>query len=819
MAGRLQAPMGMAESLPECQSRPLAWCGLASAGPEVPLADKIAVPRSNPQSAPDVNSQSRWGWPGVALALGLMTFWSLHALRTLPFDLSWRDAFTGAREVIAATGPAAVRIWLFWGCAALLTFGIVERIDPSVDPGDAMLIGAASPWVIGAVLGVVLGPWGLFNPATIWGLMIAGAAWLWRHPPALRFPSATPGRTLALLAVVLLGVSYLPLQLASPVVPFMDVLSYPSSVQRILTFHRYLPFDNDPYGCWGPYAQTPYLELFYAALAMGSGTQLAVLAESAAMMPMAALLIFAAYRLGKTFFDDTAGGFAALLLFLTCLFRRAQGMRGTAVAFAIIALGLALFLDPRIRRVAFFAGSAMLGIGVGSHAIIGGLGLLVAGFGLVLPLAEGDSRRVRAGVIALSGAALIALPELLIGLSRAVPVTILAMSMLAGIALIGLATLMLDPLPQNHHLSETAARAPDFALRLVNGLLIGGFLLALVRHLATPYPLAREVFDNLPILATLCLAGLLATLALMVLEHPLRLRYAGLAALPLVIATVGDLLDPALRSLAHNAASGMMTSDVHIKLFDYWCPFFLIFPAGLLCTIGWQRVSRPLTLLAVMALLLYPFGWSANDVYYDSLEHSVTELWAFNLDTAAHGYWQGHIDTRWTFSRSEMGLIDTLNREIAHGRITVRTHVLHLADTIYYWRLQQFAILTGIDDDIIEYQHDPNNQWEGGSRVRGLDQLPAAFQARPPYILIQDPPPRWFVEPPPGYDRIWSNGPVRLYRRADLAHVDALPPSEPFRRYGLGVVLLLLAGFIVAAPRTTRRPPIGLPRADAVDTP
>src|SRR5207302_4262392 len=176
----------------------------------------------------------------------------------------------------------------------------------------------------------------LFGTITIALLLIAATIVLAIYPPRIEWKMPSPGQRLALLAVALLAISMVPLQLASPVVPFMDVLSYPSSVQRILTFHVYLPFNNDPYGCWGPYAQTPALELLYAMLALGSHTIEGPLAESAAMLPMAARMIFGAYRAGRTFFNDTAGGIAGLFLFFACLFRRAQGMRGTAVAFALV---------------------------------------------------------------------------------------------------------------------------------------------------------------------------------------------------------------------------------------------------------------------------------------------------------------------------------------------------------------------------------------------------------------------------------------------------------------------------------------------------
>src|SRR5438552_858396 len=100
-------------------------------------------------------------------------------------------------------------------------------------------------------------------------------------------------RRLALLAALLIAIVILPLQLGSPVVPYYDVLSYPASAQRIISFGKYLPFDNDPFGCWGPQAQTPGLDLLYALTAMGSNTPLALLAESAMIVPMAALIVCA----------------------------------------------------------------------------------------------------------------------------------------------------------------------------------------------------------------------------------------------------------------------------------------------------------------------------------------------------------------------------------------------------------------------------------------------------------------------------------------------------------------------------------------------
>jgi hypothetical protein len=344
-------------------------------------------------------------------------------------------------------------------------------------------------------------------------------------------------------------------------------------------------------------------------------------------------------------------------------------------------------------------------------------------------------------------------------------------------------------------------------------MLIGGLIfLVLFRHAFARYSLYEAVASNLPLLFVCCFAGLVAAFGIVVGAQPLRSRYAGIAALGLMLGVLGDFLDPALRALGHDAATLMMTGDVSIKLVDYWAPYFLIFPAGFLFALAYERWSAPLTLFVLLTILMYPWRQTKDPVDYDSLEHAISEQWAFNLHTAATGYWIGDNDHHWKFDHDSWRLIDVLNHEIAAGRITPATHILHLTGTISSWSMVQFAIMTGINDDPIEYQHDPNNQWEGGSRVRGLDQLEAAMESRPPYILIQDRPPAWFADPPPGYDQIYLNYAdllrrpyaVRLYRRHDLARLSAPATPANFKRLGFGLLLVAVAFLIVMLPERLR---------------
>ena len=369
-----------------------------------------------------------------------------------------------------------------------------------------------------------------------------------------------------------------------------------------------------------------------------------------------------------------------------------------------------------------------------------------------------------AAMASLAGATLIAIPEFAIGLARPLRYPILPLCLATGVVLI---------VASVNRIRDDSTARDRTRLNLLNVALIAAFVLAVIyRHAVEPYSLYAQVAGNLPMLTLFCFAGLLAAAGTLY-ERASAMPYAAIVVVALALGIVGEYLDAILRPISQGAATGMMVSDLRIKLWDYWIPYFLTLPAGFLFSLAYDRWSKPVTFFALLTILIYPWNQIKDPVDYDSVEHSITEQWAFNLQTAADGYWAGHSDRRWTLGNEEMPLIAKLQEEIAAGRITTATHILHICDTISSWSLVQFPVLTGINDDPLEYQHDPNNQWEGGSRVRGLQDLDAALAERPPYILEQVPPRASLGDPPAGYDLILSSGYIRLFRRHDLVGAPA----------------------------------------------
>jgi hypothetical protein len=705
----------------------------------------------------ELDGSREWivAWTGVAI----VTLAAMWRLRDFPYHLSWIAAFRGMREVLPTTLWAAVRIWIFWAWGAAVLAGLILRMDPEIDLADAILGGLGGLWVLAYFLGIILGPLRLFNTATLWSLLALGTVWLWYRPPRIRRTSMTTGQKLALLAAALLAVSMLPLQLASPVAPFMDVLAVPSAAQRVVTFGVYLPFDNDPYGIWVPAAQSMGLELFLAMLAFGADLHRSAgaLAQSQAMLPISVLMIFATWRLGKTLFNDTAGGVAALLLFWTCLFRRAQGVRGAVDVFALIGLGLAFFLDRSHRQILMALGAMILGAAVASYSLNGGLAMIVASVGVVFWLSERDYRLFAAGVLCLAGTTLTTVPELAVSLGRRLPYAALAASVAAGLALI---IVVCARTPSK---SQAANRK---TLAILNTLLVAALVLAAIRgELQQRGSLFYQVAANLPLLAFFCVTGLAAAIVVSWRDHGALIPYVGLVAVALAFGLPGGYVD----ALAHTPQYRMtLLWDVFPHLVDYWCPYFLVLPAGFAVALAYDRWPRPLVFFVLMALLIYPVHMIKDPVYYDSAEHSISEHWAFNLHTAAEGYWAGAADGRWTMDGNGRALTDRLRGEVAAGRITPATHVLHLTNETSAWGLAQVAIFTGIDDDPIDFHYEPDNPFQAGGRVRGPDDLRAALARRPPYILEQCPAPAWMGDPPDGYTQIFGGGNLRLYRRDDL---------------------------------------------------
>lgn len=633
---------------------------------------------------------------------------------------------------------------------------ILLRLDPSLGLSDAILSGAAGSWIFAFFAGNLLGPLGLFRTSTIWIFVAIAAIWIARYPPNVTLRRPSTGQKLAILACVLAGVSILPLQLGSPVPPYLDTLNLPAAVQRILTFRRYLPFNNDPYGHWSPGIQTPGLELFDAFLGFGANIRLGVLAVTAGMVPMAMLLLFSVYRLGRSLVSDLAGGFAAILLLATTLLMRAQQMRGTAVDFALVGIAIAMFIDRRRRPLTTGIGALAIGTAIASHAIDGFIGFATLASLLPLRILEDDFRSAALEGACLFGALLFAIPEFAVALRFPLPYPALPAAQLAGGLVIWWAAKRIGP---------RAATTSKFALWIERAIVICALILLLWRP--APAGFLHELPSDFPLLYLLCIAGLLVVA---VLQQTAAARFYPIC-ITFLICAVAEYLISSNRFSPSGAQAQFALSDVVYKIAEYWYPFLIVFPAAALCEYLSRRLPSPLIVAILLALIVFP--WLPRPKLHIAYsEHSLAEQWAINLHDAKVGWWQGSSDSRWIQSTAEVRLAETLRAEIAGGRITPQTHIVQVTPQNPGWPdVLTFSVFTGINDDpYIFGPHEPfDERGYANSRMRTVATLPGALAQHPPYILVRGEPPSWLRLPLPGYAEIFHDDDIRLYRLSTIA--------------------------------------------------
>lgn len=701
----------------------------------------------------------------IVVGLLLLAMLSVAMLPEPFHGYVWNSTFTGFAKLLPLTGWTAMRVWTFWAIAGVIIALILKRIDPDFETFDALIGGVAGTWIFAYIAGNLLGPLGLFRFSTIWLIAIGAIVWLWRRPPAFAFSGPSIGQKLALLACVLMAIGTLPLELGSPIPPVMDALNVPASAQRIVTFAKYLPFDNDPYGYWTSLDRVPAVELFYAMLAMGTLTKLAVVAEMAALVPMSCFIIFATYRLGCSLLGDLAGGISSILLLAGTVLTRTESMRGTAVAFALVAVGLAFISDPQRRPVRTAVGALALGTAVASQAIIGGLGIATAGFALVVGLLDSDVTGVLAEGFCLLGALMVAVPEFAVGMNHRLPYPLLPLSQLVGLALICYAASRLGPRPS----------PGNVIVKCVTVTVVLG-LVALLVWSPPSMVMLRGLRDTFPMLLLLCVVGLAASVWLG-RKQPTAIWVIAIA---LLAGCFAEYVTSADWSRFNGAEASFGRGNVGHKIAEYWYPYFLAFPGAVIFDWVYRRWSRWVSIVVLLALVMVPIGPPPNqDIAY--MEHPLADEWAWEWLLTKQGWWGGTLDTRWAQGPAELALNDVLRAEIRAGRITTRTHIVHITPhTIIFQDVLLFSLYTGIDDDLYVMKPvAPLDQGDtAGSRLRPISMLPAALAKQPPYLVVHQQVPPWLTLPPAGYDEIFNRGGVRLFRRDDLAPGATAPSSR-----------------------------------------
>ena len=748
----------------------------------------------------------------VALLVGCgLLIAGLEVVRVSPlWGFTYSGAMSGVLPQLSVTGPAAVLIAAATAANVLAGAVALRLLGGPAYRGlsELALSGFAAAVVLDAGVLFVLGSAGLLGWPELLALhatvAVAYVATRRRRPlmaGPMRMHISRPAAWWLLIVAVWAGP--LIVQLASPAVPFMDVLpNHVAPVEHIRVFGSFTTLTTSPSPIYGP----SRLMLGYVAL-LGQLTTLtnldAVLAEAAFALPLTILLALAVRRLARDLFGGSASFWVLLTFPLTFTFMRIPDSRDTVVVFPLAAWALCTIAGELRRRkgplrpdeiraavppassrrpdlaLAFALGGAFL-----VHPVIGLVAITAAGGALILYPAC-LARRL---VPALGGGLVLAVPQALTMAGIDAPSWIGAVFVAAGIGTAFVLAFVVGALADrgSSDAAEDAASAePDtgtthddatdwastaeWGRAALVGAAIAALLIVARSHIPQPGDPASEVMIDFPHLVWLCLGGV--ALSVLRLGRGWIVLGCGIAA-----------------GLAAWAASGLVgyadltQQSVHYevpKSVEYWLPVMLAIGASAaLAAVSRQRrlgLLGPVVIGVFLLVAVYPTTQPlATNV--QSGEHRASESVGLALREAERGYWDlgypgVYPDARLIIDAPRQEVVDELRSEEAAGRLGPSTRVLHIASSFQQWVSVPIGVFTGAMETSISLQPELSIHTVGG-RLLGFDQLDAQLTSGYGYVVLEPAglAPDLISEVQAGlsaggYRQIWNNSQAMIYTR------------------------------------------------------
>ncbi|MGO9180873.1 MAG: hypothetical protein ACLQHS_16665 [Candidatus Limnocylindrales bacterium] len=632
---------------------------------------------------------------------------------------------------LRVTGPATLALS---GAMALeLAAGAILmralRRTPFPSWSDALLEGYAGAVVLDVLLLFGLGGEGLFRAPLLAGILgavvLAGTRLrpIVRRRPVFRRPHL--GRW-PLVALVWCGP--LILTLASPVVPFSDVLpNHVAPVEHLAVFGSFATLATSPSPSYGASRVFQGYVALLGSLAALTGLP-ATLAVAAFAVPLTLVCALAARRLAAVLFGPRAGYWALLVFPLSFTFARLTDARDSVTALPLAA-ALALLVRPAIRasptrsaRGADLPLVAALAATVLVHPLVGAF---TAATVLLVSLTD-PGRYMRRVVPALAGALVACLPQAAV-MAGFAPVPAV------GLVAFGAAittTALLARLAQQLTSAGFVLRVPKVGRRtwpLAASALMVAALIVLVDRALLPTALGwlRLGFPVLFIGALIGLLGLLRSVPVgrSVLAASLGV---GLDALVLVALVPGSSLD--VQSLRYEVP----------KAVGYWLPWACVpVTAGVLAAVWRWRGPLPARLAIIgifLAIALLPIGGAVPNT--EQASHPVADTLAYDLHTAQRGYWQGYPDPRLVLDASGRALVAFLRGEEAAGRLAGSDRVLHVAQSHQEWASMPIGVFTGALETLVCADAAPSIFTIGG-RLLPLADLTSELARGYRYVVLE----------------------------------------------------------------------------------
>jgi hypothetical protein len=741
----------------------------------------------------------------VVLLAGFAVLWA--GLVVVSVSPQWCFSFSGAMNGIlsqlAVTGPAAVLVAAAMTANVLAGAAVLRLTGAPAFRSltDLVLAGFATAVILDAATLFVLGSTGFYGwPELVLLHAAVAATWYAAGSPRLlagpvRAHFSRPAAWWPLVLAIWAGP--LIVQLASPTVPFLDVLpNHVAPVEHVRIFGSFATLTTSPSPIYGP----SRLILGYVALLsqVTTITNLdAVLAEAAFGLPLTILLVLALRRLAGRLFGGSAGFWVLLTFPLAFMFMRIPDARDTVVVFPLAALALIRIAEElRPRTSDRTSGSRPPEAGVSDNRpdlslafALGGAFLLHPIIGLVTFTAAAGAlllypgRLARKLIPAMVSGAIIAIPQVLTMSGIGAPAWV-------GIVYLAIGVAIAFPLAAGVAWVADRVAPPRELPAYWRAALLVVTILALLRiaqaHISPPDDPVTEVPRDFVRILDVCLLG--AVLSVFRLGRGWILLGCGIAA-----------------GLGAWAASGLVGTNgfteqaVHFevpKTLQYWIPAMLaVGAAGGLAAVlrqRWLGLLRPVAIGAFLLVSVFPITDPVaigplvmNDSRVDAplaanfqvSEHRGAESLGLALLEAEVGYWgqrsssKPYTDARLIIDAPRREVVDRLRAEERAGRLGPSTKVLNIASSFQQWVAIPIGVFTGAMETSISLDPEVSIHTDGG-RLLGFVDLPWELGADYGYVVLEpDGLPSEVLANTlshivgSGYHQIWSNSQATIYAR------------------------------------------------------
>jgi hypothetical protein len=634
-----------------------------------------------------------------------------------------------------------------------------ERLD------EALLQGFVAAVIKDVVLLGLLAGAGLFSQPVLIAvhaaILVAGAL---RVRPVLAAGAIPRPAAVSLLGALIVAAWAAPilLQLASPVVPFLDILpNHVAPAEHLRTFGTLTHLTDTQSPIYGP----SRVFLGYTAL-LGTLTTVSGLPAGAALagfiLPSTLVVAVGIQRLATALGGVGVAPWALLAFAMTTSLARLGDARATVVVLPLVAWSLAVVaerLTAESGRIAWsarrfgppLADGVLVGLGLGAaillHPVIGFLaGVTVGIVVLAVPY-----RVAGLAIPALGTAAVVGTPQAATMLGFALPPVALVIAIAAGLV-VGVA---LD-------------RAPAVQAALVTIGRIGAAMAAVLAVIVAG-PLVRSaVAGSTPLVSVVEVAFVGAVVAVV-------LRAPASRSLVLWAALAAGFGVAALTQLVPEEGAGLLGDALRFELpktLQYWVPVFvaLLAAGGLAAIVESGRLptmARAVAIVAFVGTAALPIRTAPIDAFHLG-EHRLSETISIALRWVGTGFWTGFPDSRYVVDAPRQAILDAVRAEIDAGRLGPDTPVLHVADSFQQWRATPLGVFAGVTETDVTPDAVQSIHTTGG-RLRPMEDLSCLLAGHRYAYVVFEPNPD---ELPPGirdqiiaagYEPTFANGQGELF--------------------------------------------------------